>query len=104
MKIGSREKLYIAIVVLLLGILSLKSIYFDEIKASSSEEEILIENVYSALDEKYDNFLYESGILTFRVTSLKELSEEDVVFYRAKTRKYFLQILPIQELRVDVKK
>jgi hypothetical protein len=104
MKIGSREKVYIIAVILLLGILSVKSIYFDEIKNLNDEDKVVVQNMYQTLDEKYDNFLYKSGFLTFRVVKLKEASENDVEFYRAKARKYLLQILPIQEVTIDMLK
>lgn len=82
----------------------MKSLYFDEIKNLSDGDKVVVQNIYSALDEKYDSFLYESGFLTFRVVKLKDASENDVEFYRAKARKYLLQILPIQEVTVDIKK
>lgn len=96
--------MYIITIILLLGVLSVKSIYFDEIKSLSDEDKVVVQNVYQTLDKKYDNFLYKSGFLTFRVVKLKESSENDVEFYRAKARKYLLQILPIQEVTVDMKK
>ncbi|MGB3366231.1 MAG: hypothetical protein WBA54_01965 [Acidaminobacteraceae bacterium] len=104
MKIGSREKVYIIAVILLLGVLSVKSVYFDEIKNLNDGEKVVVQNMYQTLDEKYDNFLYKSGFLTFRVVKLKEASENDVDFYRAKARKYLLQILPIQEVTIDMLK
>lgn len=96
--------MYIITIILLLGVLSIKSLYFDEIKDLGDGEKVVVQNMYQALDEKYDNFLYKSGFLTFRVVKLKEASENDVEFYRAKARKYLLQILPIQEVTVDMKK
>lgn len=104
MKIGSREKVYIITIILLLGVLSVKSLYFDEIKNLGDEDKVVVQNIYKTLDEKYDNFLYKSGFLTFRVVKLKEVSENDISIYRARARKYLLQILPIQEVIVDMKK
>lgn len=101
MKIGSREKVYIIVIIILLAVLSVKSLYFDEISNLSEREQIAVQNIYQTLDEKYNGFLYDSGLLSYRVVKLKLVEEEGKEFYRCKARKYILHVLPFQETIID---
>ena len=102
MKIGKREKVYLIVIPILFFILVTKSYMFDEMEITNEEELKVVTGVYLAIDDKYNGFLYESKILSFRVVSIKVIGEEeDVKLYKSKARKYLFTVIPYRDVIVE---
>ncbi|BEP30148.1 hypothetical protein [Helicovermis profundi] len=102
MKIGKREKLYLIVIPILFVVLVMKSYLFDEYKATNFEEANVIKGIYQTVDEKYDGFVYDNNILSFRVVAIKIIKEEDgVKLYKSKVRKYLFTVIPYRDLIIE---
>lgn len=120
---NKREKVYLIIIVLLLGALMLKSFYFDEYNPVTKDEKLFKEYVETLASKKYDGFLVNNKLISFKVVSIKKLENKGVSIikvkngndndykkveiqgkYKAKIRKYLLHILPYWEDKVLSKK
>lgn len=116
---NKREKTYVIIIIFLLLALTVKTLFLDEVKNLTKEEEMFKEYVYKLIDEKYDNFFKRNNLITFRVVSIKKLAEEGTSIievkdgdnniykqveipgkYKARVRKYLFYIIPYGEDRV----
>jgi len=112
-KLSKREKTYLWMVIILLGILCVKSFWLDAYKAQNESEALFISRVTETLDQRFDNALYQRGILMYRIISVKEVTEEENQLvkkldtikgnavdielqgkYKARIRKYVLGLLP----------
>lgn len=116
---NKREKIYLIVVIVLLGALMIKSFYFDEYKPVTKSEEIFKEYVEKVAEEKYEGFLYKNNLASFRVVSIKQIEDKGVSVievkngndngyenveikgkYKAKIRKYLFYFLPYGEDKV----
>jgi hypothetical protein len=88
---GAREKVLLAVTIILLIVISVKSIYFDPYEPLVSED-LTETNVF--IGEQYDGFLYDSNLLKVRVIAFQETEEET----RLHLRKYFLGLFPIGDV------
>jgi len=112
-KLSKREKTYLWMVIILLGVLCVKSFWLDAYKAQNESEALFISRVTETLDQRFDNVLYQRGILMYRIISVKEVTEEENQLvkkldtikgnavdielqgkYKARIRKYVLGLLP----------
>ncbi len=88
---GRREKVLLVATVILLIVISVKSIYFDPYEPLESEN---FTEVETFIDIQYDNFLYDAKLLKVRVIEYKTTDEET----RLHLRKYFLGLFPIGDV------
>ncbi len=112
-KLSKREKTYIGLVIILLGVLCVKSFWLDTYKAQNESEALFISRVTETLDQRFDSVLYKRGVLMYRVISVKEVTEEENQLvkkldtlkgstvdielqgkYKARIRKYVFGLLP----------
>lgn len=110
---NKREKIYLAIVILLLGVLVVKSFYLDDYKPVTKDEELFKEYAERLIDEKYHGFFNENKLIGIKIVNIKKLENEGVSTievqsendneyksveiegkYEAKIRKYLFHILP----------
>ena len=88
---GRREKVLLAATIILLIIVSVKSIYFDPYKVTQTDD---LTEVEAFIDERYDGFFYDSNFLKVRVIEYKATDEETQLHLR----KYFLGLFPIGDV------
>jgi len=86
----NREKVLVIAVAILLLAMGIKSVHFDPFKPQNAEEERLLAEMTSIIDEKHDNVLYHTGFFTTRVIAVKET--EGVL--KGHYRKYALWLFP----------
>lgn len=115
---NNKEKVYFIIAIILFVALGVKSFYFDEVKTTTKEEAMFKEYVYKLIEEKYNGFLSENNIRTFRVVKIKKISNEGTSIiqvkednkykeieikgkYKAKVRKYLFNIMPYGEKTIS---
>ncbi len=116
---SKKEKIYLYITLFLVATLITKSLFLDEVKNISVDEWKVKQFVETAVDEKHGGFLKNTGIVKYRVVSIKKMEVEgtstiqyynqgkqelvkDQVSgkYQAKVRGYFLHIIPYKEFKV----
>ena len=88
---GRREKVLLAATVILLVVVSVKSIYFDPYEPLGTDD---LSEANAYIGEQYDGFLYDNNLLKVRVIEFKETDEET----RLHLRKYFLGVFPIGDV------
>ena len=96
-RITTKEKVLVAITLIFLIILIVKSIYFDPYKLSPEDQ---IEKVDQYISETYDSFLYDSGFLKIRLIDYKSLETGEIQMH---LRKYVLGILPFGDAYGEIK-
>jgi len=93
----NREKTLAIVVAILLVAMGTKSLYFDPFKPQTAEEEKLMIEMISIIDEKHDNILYRTGFFTTRVIAVKETEE----VLKGHYRKYALWLFPFGDEYYD---
>lgn len=88
---GRREKVLLAATVILLVVVSVKSIYFDPYEPLVTDD---LSEANAYIGEQYDGFLYDNNLIKVRVIAFKETDEET----RLHLRKYFLGVFPIGDV------
>ena len=96
-QITAKEKVLVAITLVFLVVLIVKSIYFDPYKAKPEDQ---IDKVDQYISQTYDSFLYDSGFLKIRLVDYKALETGEIQMH---LRKYILGILPFGDAYGDVK-
>lgn len=89
-KLKPKEMVWVLLLVILIILLSLKSVYFDPYKPDSMEDERNFERAMAFTDEQYDGLLYKYHLMDIRIIKLR--SEEGSI--RVQTRKYVLGFFP----------
>lgn len=89
-KLKPKEVVWILCMVLLIVLLSVKSIYLDPFKPTSFEDEQSLELASAYTEKHYDGFLYKYNVLHVRIIKLR--SEEDAI--KIQTRKYVFGFFP----------
>ncbi|RKD26425.1 hypothetical protein SAMN02745883_02115 [Caminicella sporogenes DSM 14501] len=117
---NKREKMYVIVIIILLAILTVKSLFLDEFKPRTYEEKMFKEYVEKLTYKRYNNnFFMKKGLINFRVVSIKKIDDKGISIievkdennnnykqvkisgkYKAKIRKYVLHILPYGEDKV----
>lgn len=92
-----REKGYTIAVVVLILVLAIKSFVLDPVKLEDPSEIVFAGWVNEKLEEEYDGFLYDNGIVVHRLVSVKIKTENDEELYVGKVRRYLLGVLPMSE-------
>lgn len=110
---SKKEKAYVAIVILLLGILLVKSFYLDDYKPATKDEELFKEYAERLIDEKPHSFFKNNQLIGRKIVNIEKLEDDGVSIievqsgndneyesveiegkYEAKVRKYLFHILP----------
>lgn len=89
-KLKPKEVVWILSVVLLIALLSIKSIYMDPFKPVSIEEEQSYEIAKAFTEEQYDGLLFKYNVLDVRVIKLR-LEDNKISI---QTRKYVFGFFP----------
>lgn len=92
MKISKRELMWSVLAIVLIVILSVKSIWWDPIKIEDEATEKIVLQVQNVIDEEFSGSLYELGLIKIRIIDVK--SEPDNAF-KGHYRKYLFGIFPI---------
>jgi len=119
---NAREKSLIIVTALLIIILVAKSLFFDEVRNLTEDEQQFKNFVDYSVSEKYNGKLEQYHIITYRVfdifiandqqkTSIsykdpqtgQEINETLDVRYTARVRGYILGFLPFKQLSVTAK-
>lgn len=88
---GRREKVLLAVTVILLFVVSVKSIYFDPYEATQVDD---LSEIEAFISVQYDGFLYENNLLKVRIIEFKSTDVETLLHLR----KYFLGVFPIGDV------
>ncbi len=110
---NKKEKAYLAIVILLLGLLLVKTFYLDDYKPVTKDEELFKEYAERLINEKTNSFFKNNILIGRKIVNIKKLEDEGVSIievqsgndneyerveiegkYEAKVRKYLFHILP----------
>lgn len=113
-RFDKRERIYIGTLLVLMGVLCVKSLWLDHYKPANEAEMLFMDQVEIALDERYQNPFYKYHILTYRIVGIGKISETEAKIvehydsevdanvmlelkgsYKAKVRKYLLGLLPV---------
>lgn len=89
--IGVREKVLIIATAIVLIALSYKSIYMDAYSLKATDNLVVVENY---IEEQYDGFFYESGLLKIRIINFNNAENEA----KLHLRKYLFGIVPIGDV------
>jgi len=90
---GRREKVLLVATIILLIVVSVKSIYFDPYETTLTDD---LSEVEAFIGEEYNGFFYDNNLLKVRIIEFKETEEET----RLHLRKYFLGVFPIGDVFV----
>lgn len=106
MKINSREKLLLILVIVFGILLSGKSLMegyrlTDDIPSS---EKAFYEWVMDQQEASYSSGQYKSGVLSIKLIAINERSQDDIVYYVAKSRKYLLKVIPFSDVYIKEEK
>ncbi len=119
---NSREKSLIIVTVLLIIILAGKSLFFDEVRNLTEEEQQFKNFVEYSVSEEYDGMLQQYHLINYRVFNIfvandqqktiitykdpqtgQEINNTLNVRYTARVRGYILGILPYKQFSVTAK-
>ncbi|MDN5299255.1 MAG: hypothetical protein PWP51_1808 [Clostridiales bacterium] len=92
-----RERVLVVAVILLLGVMGIKSIAFDGMKPANAAEAQMVAEMQAVIEAKHDGFLYDSGLMKTRILAVKQ---EDGVL-KGHYRKYVLWIFPMGDEYYD---
>lgn len=121
-KMNAREKSMLIVIVALLVMLTVKSVFLDEIKNLEGEPQQFKDFVEYSVEQEYDGMLTDWNIMTYRVYKMfiadettpvlieyvdpntKEKVEKKLdVRYTAGVRGYLFGILPVRQFSVTAK-
>lgn len=94
-KFKTKEKVYIAVAVLLLFALIGKSVLIDPIKTEDASTKEIVKLVQKVIDERHTGFFYETGIFMTRIIEVKPDGEND---FKGHYRKYFAGFFPVGDV------
>ncbi|MBN2898658.1 MAG: hypothetical protein JXO44_07780 [Clostridia bacterium] len=106
MKLNSREKLLVLLLVVFGALLIAKSTmegYRMPVDASESEKAFCVW-VDQKQAESYDGGLYQSGIFSIKLISVTERTQDGQVYYVAKLRKCFAKVIPFSDVFIKEEK
>lgn len=89
-KLKPKEVVWILCVILLIALLSVKSVYFDPYKPVTFEDAHNLEIAKTFTEEHYDGFFYKYNVLDIRIIKLR--AEEETI--SVQTRKYVFGFFP----------
>lgn len=94
-KFKKKEKVYIAMTLVLFLTMVAKSVWFDPIKVEDKETEAIVTLVQEVIDETHTGFFYRTGIFMTRIIDVKPDGEMD---FKGHYRKYFAGFFPIGDM------
>ncbi|WP_432667334.1 hypothetical protein R9X47_13205 [Wukongibacter baidiensis] len=116
---NKKEKIYLIAIIVLLGILVVKSLYLDEYKPVTEEEVMFKEYAEKIIDEKFNGFFSRNKLIRYKIVSIKKVDNTGVSIiqvknqdedeyknveikgkYVARIRKYLFNILPFSQDKV----
>ncbi len=122
MKMNAREKSMLIVIIVLFVVLTVKSVFLDEVKNLEGEPQQFKDFVEYSVDEKYEGVLTDFHIMTYRVYKMFIADEstpieieyvdpntnETVrrilsVRYTAGVRGYLFGIIPVKQFSVTAK-
>lgn len=106
MKLNKREKLLV-ILVIVFGIVLIGKSLTEGYKptAETTASELAFEKwALEEADTQYDGTLYQKGILSIKMISIKERTQEGKVYYVSKFRKYLLNVIPFSDVYIKEEK
>lgn len=105
-----REKRLMIIMVILIGLLIIKSFFMDPYEPSNSKEKDFFDEVEQLLVLSEDSWLYNYKIVTTRIVHMKPMTEKEKTvkgqdgevyqatgIYKAKVRKYVFGLIPFSD-------
>lgn len=99
MKMNGREKILLISVILLLMVISVKSVAFDAFKPSTDSEKSMVVEAEQFIDQKHDGFLYTSHLLSTRII---EVAKTDAGLTKVHYRRYVLYLFPFGDEYQDI--
>ncbi len=99
MKMNGRERILLFCVLILLVVISVKSVVFDEFKPHTEVEKSMVLEAEKFIGEKYDDFLYNSKFLTTRIIEVAK-TEENMT--KVHYRRYVLFLFPFGDEYQDI--
>lgn len=106
MKLNKREKLLL-ILVIVFGIILMGKSLTEGYKPTSETpaSEVAFEKwALEEADTQYDGTLYQKGVLSIKLISIKERNQEGEDYYIAKFRKYLLNVIPFSDVYIKEEK
>jgi len=103
MKVNSREKRLITILIFSLLLLVIKSGYEGYKGEEDSSEYSFYKWTVEKINREYDGFLYEKGLVKLKVISIKIIERDDGKYYVSKVRKYILGLFPFSDIFIKDK-
>lgn len=102
MKLNSRERLLLIMIIIVGTVLVGKSLIegYKLNDSVSQGERSFYEWVEKKQEDEYSEGLYKTGIFTIKLISIKERSQDEGEFYVAKLRKYVLGIIPFSDVYI----
>lgn len=98
-----RERAYLIAVVILVGVLLVKSLILDPVKLEDPSEIQFANWVETKVEEEFDGFVYKNNIFVHRLVSVKTKVEDKEELYVGRVRRYFLGVLPMSEQYIKEK-
>ncbi|MCG8484996.1 MAG: hypothetical protein MJA31_16915 [Clostridia bacterium] len=122
MKMNAREKSMLIVIIVLFVVLTVKSVFLDEVKNLEGESQQFKDFVEYSVDEKYEGVLTDFHIMTYRVYKMFIADESTPieieyvdpntndtvrrilsVRYTAGVRGYLFGIIPVKQFSVTAK-
>lgn len=102
MKLNSRERLLLILIVIVGVVLVGKSLLegYSLSDSASEGERSFYEWVGEKQTQEYSEGLYKSGVVSIKLISIKERSQEEGDFYVAKLRKYLFGVIPFSDVYI----
>jgi len=114
---GIREWRYASVVLLLLALLTVKSLVLDGVKDLSGEEAEFASYVEKTIENQEKWAINKTDVLSYKIVKIKKTNEETAIIttdeeekksielsghYTARVRKYILWILPYGDFSISI--
>jgi hypothetical protein len=103
MKLNAREKRLVIILIVALILLIVKSSYEGYDGEEGSSEYNFYKWTVEKVDNEYNGFVYDKGIVRLKVVSIKTITRDDGDYYVAKVRKYIVGLFPFSDIFIKDK-
>ncbi len=102
------ERTMLTATLILCAVLAIKSLYFDTVKTNIPEEQTFLNTIQTEMNTEEKDFWHKTSLVMDRIVAIKKLPESEIkalkdqgvttqTVYKAKTRSYFLFIIPFNE-------
>jgi hypothetical protein len=114
---GTREWRYASVILLLLALLTVKSLVLDGVKDLSGEEAEFARYVAQSIESQEKWAINKTDALSYKIVRIKKINEETATIttdeekknsielsghYTARVRKYILWILPYGDFSISI--